>query len=97
MFNPRLYLDGKFLASPDAWWPSAGVAVEVDSKEYHFFFDGWQDTLRRHDRITAAGILVIHVSPNQLRSEPERVARYIAGAIARGRAPAGITAEPASA
>ena len=65
MFNPRLYLDGKFLASPDAWWPSAGVAVEVDSKEYHFFFDGWQDTLRRHDRITAAGI-----SPGGVTAEP---------------------------
>lgn len=33
MFNTRLFTaDGRFIASPDAWWPEAGVAVEVDSR-----------------------------------------------------------------
>ena len=31
LYNPDLYVGGKFLARPDAWWPDAGVAVEVDS------------------------------------------------------------------
>jgi hypothetical protein len=97
MFNPSLYLDGKFLASPDAWWPSAGVAVEVDSVEWHSWLDDFHDTLRRHDRITAAGILVLHVTPKQLRTEPARVARDIAAALTRGHAPVGITAKPAAA
>ncbi len=35
LLNPRLYVGGKFLASPDAWWPDAGVAVEVDSRQWH--------------------------------------------------------------
>jgi hypothetical protein len=97
MFNPRLYLDSTFLASPDAWWPAAGVAVEVDSVEFHYALDDWQHTLRRHRRMTAAGILVLHVTPRQLREEPTRIAADIAAALARGQAPAGVTAQPAAA
>lgn len=96
LFNPGLYLNGKFLASPDAWWPAAGVAVEVDSKEYHFSVEDWQHTLGRHRRMTAAGILVLHVTPRQLRAEPARIAGDIAAALARGQAPAGITARAAA-
>ena len=103
LFNPRLYLNGTFLACPDAWWQEAGVAVEVDSKEWHFSTEeSWQDTMRRHSRMTAAGILVIHVTPKQVRVEPGRVepgrvARDIAAALDRGRCPADITARPATA
>lgn len=97
MFNPRLYLNGRFLASPDAWWPAAGVAVEVDSMEWHLSPEDWQDTMRRHGRMTAAGILVLHVTPRQLRAEATRIAADIAAALATGRPPAGVTAEPAAA
>lgn len=96
MFNPRLFLNGRFLASPDAWWPAAGVAVEVDSMEWHLSPEAWQATMRRHARMTAGGILVLHVSPRQLRDEEARIARDIAAALARGRVPAGVTAEPAA-
>ena len=41
--------------------------------------------MRRHGRMTAAGILVIHVTPKQLRVEPGRVAQDIAAALATGR------------
>jgi hypothetical protein len=98
LFNPRLYLNGTFLACPDAWWQEAGVAVEVDSREWHFSTEeSWQDTMRRHSRMTAAGILVIHVTPKQLHTEPGRVGRDIAAALDRGRCPAGIVARPAAA
>src|SRR5215468_7772591 len=36
MFNPRLFAGRVFLASPDCWWPDAGVAAEVDSRECTF-------------------------------------------------------------
>ena len=97
MFNPRLYLDGRFLACPDAWWPAAGVAVEVDSKAWHFSSDAdWDQTTRRHTRLTAAGILVIHVTPRQLLEEPAWVAADICAALSRGHAPAGIATQPAA-
>jgi hypothetical protein len=36
LFNPSVYdADGTFIARPDAWWPELGIAVEVDSREWH--------------------------------------------------------------
>jgi hypothetical protein len=35
LFNASLDLGDTFLAKPDAWWPDAGVAAEVDSREWH--------------------------------------------------------------
>ncbi|HET9966728.1 MAG TPA: hypothetical protein VFQ68_00750 [Streptosporangiaceae bacterium] len=36
LFNPALYdTDGTFIARPDAWWPELGIAIEVDSAEWH--------------------------------------------------------------
>ena len=47
MFNPRLYLaDGIFLGCPDAWWPEAGVALEVDSKRWHLSPEDWEHNRR---------------------------------------------------
>ena len=97
MLNPRLMLAGEFLASPDAWWPGAGVAVEIDSREWHLSPADWQRTLRRHDRMTAAGILVLHFTPREVRAEPARVAREIGAALRAGRPIPAITAVPAAA
>jgi hypothetical protein len=97
LYNPDLYLNGKFLARPDAWWPQAGVAVEVDSREWHLSPADWQRTLRRHRRMTAAGIFVVHVTPDQLRTESLQVAGDIAAALERGRPARGITTRPVAA
>jgi hypothetical protein len=97
LYNPDLYLNGRFLARPDAWWPQAGVAVEVDSKEWHLSPADWQRTLQRHRRMTAAGILVIHVTPAELRTDPLRVAKDIAAALRCGRPAHAITARAAAA
>jgi len=90
LFNPDLYLGGQFLARPDAWWPDAAVAVEVDSRRWHLGPAEFEATMRRHARMGAAGIVVLHFSPHQLRAEPERVLRDIAGALRAGRRLAGI-------
>ena len=34
LYNPWLYAGEEFIARPDAWWPDAGVVVEVDSREF---------------------------------------------------------------
>ena len=34
LYNHPLYVGNEFLATPDAWWPHAGVAVEVDSASF---------------------------------------------------------------
>ncbi len=92
LFNPDLYLRGEFLARPDAWWPEAGLAAEVDSKEFHLLPSDWEKTMRRHRRMTAAGILVLHISPGQLRADPRQLVAEIAAALTAGRPVPGITA-----
>jgi hypothetical protein len=90
MFNARLFIDGVLLAIVDAWWPEASVAVEIDSREWHLLPADWENTMRRHDRLIAAGISAIHVSPRQIRTEPDLVVGYITDALRRGRPAAGV-------
>ena len=98
MFNAHLYLGPAFLAAVDAWWPQAGVAVEVDSREWHLSPADWDHTLRRGRRLSARGVIVLHVTPGQLRTQPTAVLADIRRALAAGRSPAtrAIRALPAA-
>jgi hypothetical protein len=70
LFNPRLYLpDGTFIACPDAWWPDAGVAVEIDSKRWHLSPDDWERTMDRHDQLSQYSIVTLHFTPHKLRTD----------------------------
>jgi hypothetical protein len=87
MFNARLLtVDGTFIACPDAWWPEAGVAAEVDSREYHLGPEGWRETMRRHDAMAGHGILVLHFTPSEIRRSPRIVVATLENAIRAGRA-----------
>jgi hypothetical protein len=97
LFNPDLYLDGEFLARPDAWWPQAGVAVEVESKEWHLLPSDWERTLTRRRRMGAAGIAVLQFTPRQLRTEPDVMLRDMAAALKNGRPLPQIITRPAAA
>lgn len=74
LWNARLYTpDGVFLASPDAYWPDEGVALEIDSAEYHYTRDSWHATLRRRLRLESHGILVVSATPSMIRDTPAEV------------------------
>ncbi|MET9322865.1 hypothetical protein ABZX75_22110 [Streptomyces sp. NPDC003038] len=74
LWNVRLYTAaGAFLASPDAYWPDEGVALEVDSAEYHYTRDAWHATLRRRLRLESHGILVVSATPSMIRDTPAEV------------------------
>jgi hypothetical protein len=98
MFNARLYLGHTFLAAVDAWWPQAGVAVEVESREWHLSPADWDHTLRRGRRLSAHGVIVLHVTPGQLRTQPAAVLADIRRALAAGgsQATRAIRALPAA-
>jgi len=97
LYNPRLFVGSEFLASPDAWWPEAGVAAEVDSKAWHLKPSDWEKTLARHDRMTAQGILALRFPPTRLRAAKKDVAREIRSALAVSRGPlAHIQTRPGS-
>ncbi|MGH3294289.1 MAG: hypothetical protein ACRDP7_21035 [Trebonia sp.] len=99
LFNPRLYqANGTFIACPDAWWPEAGVAVEIDSKRWHLSPDDWERTMDRHDRLSQHSIVTLHFTPHKLRSDQAFVMVTLKNAyksgIARPRLP--IRAIPAA-
>jgi hypothetical protein len=81
MYNPRLFAGHLFIAQPDAWWPNAGLAAEVDSREYHLLPRDWERTLERDARMAARGIVVLHFTPRRLRAEPKVVAAQIKSAL----------------
>jgi very-short-patch-repair endonuclease len=92
LFNPLLYVGNEFVAKPDAWWPDAGVAVEVESRRWHMSPRAWEQTMRRRDKMTALGILVLQFSPHQIKVEPDEVLTVIRTALEtrRGHRPLAI-------
>ena len=85
LFNARLYIGRELLAVVDAWWPEAGVAAEVESREWHLSPEDWHRTMRRSGRMGAKGILLVQVSPHQIRTEAERIVADIRDALEAGR------------
>jgi very-short-patch-repair endonuclease len=74
------------------------VAAEVDSKQWHLSPADWARTLRRHAEMSTHGILVLHFTPGQIRSDPAAVVTAIADTLRAGRArPAlPVSARPAA-
>ncbi|MEV0267521.1 hypothetical protein AB0H43_01970 [Hamadaea sp. NPDC050747] len=78
LWNPTLAdVDGVRLPTPDGWIDDAGLAIEVDSKEFHASPELWAKTLHRHNQLTAAGVVVLHVTPGDIRRDPGAVLRLI--------------------
>lgn len=98
LFNAELFAGSTFIAVPDCWWPAAGVAVEVDSREWHLSPADWERTMSRRAKMSSYGIIVLHFSPRQIRTEPGRVIGLIRSALqsAGGRPSLAITAKPAA-
>ena len=85
LYNAWLYSpDGDFIAKPDAWWQRAGVAGEVDSREYHMEAAGYRATQMRHNRMEGYGINVQHWLPSVITNEPRTVLSDLRRAIAAG-------------
>jgi len=84
MFNSRLMVGKDFLAKPDCWWPGSGVAAEADSRAWHLSPADWEATMARHARMSAQGIIVLHFTPAQIRTERKDVASTIRKALAAG-------------
>jgi hypothetical protein len=97
LFNPKLYLpDGTFLAQVDAWWPEAGVAIEIDSKRWHIRPEDWERTMDRHTRLGQYSIVSLHFTPYRLRKDPAFVVTQMRNAYNSGiaRPRLNITARP---
>jgi hypothetical protein len=78
LWNPTLIApDGRQLPTPDGWIPDVGVALEVDSREYHISPEQWERTLARHALLTSYGAAVLHFPPSRIRQNLAGVLRVI--------------------
>ncbi|MFB7618963.1 hypothetical protein [Kitasatospora sp. NPDC056181] len=84
LWNPVLFLDGRFLAVPDAYWPHACVALEIDSRAWHLSPADHERSLARANRLTAAGLPVVRTTPVRLRRDPASVLQELAALLATG-------------
>jgi hypothetical protein len=99
LFNPWLYDDaGTFIARPDAWWPAHGIAVEVDSKQWHTSPEDHAKTLARGRRMARYQIVVLRFTPRQIRTQKADVIRDIKAALegAKTRPPLNLKTIPAN-
>ncbi|MGW8884351.1 hypothetical protein [Streptomyces sp. NPDC055749] len=85
LWNPTLLTaDGIFLAVPDAYWPREGVALEVDSEEFHLGVNEYRATLRRRLKLEAHGVEVVSVAPALVRDHPAEVVAAILAKLRLG-------------
>ena len=96
LFNASIYDgDDTFIARPDAWWPERGVAVEIDSHEWHLSPHDHTRTLERQRRMAKRGILVLPFTPREIRTQPADVINTIRHALETGRPPQNVQTEAA--
>ena len=70
-WNLDLYTtDGKFIASPDGWYDDVGVALQIDSMEYHLRPALYKRTQRLLKAMTRRGILVLNIAPSDVDADP---------------------------
>lgn len=89
LFNAEIWAGDEFVARPDAWYPELGIAIEVDSTEWHILPEDHQRDVDRQTRMGKHLIVVLRFKPNRIRTRPAEVIAAIRDAIerARGRAP----------
>jgi hypothetical protein len=87
LFNAKVFAGKEFIAMPDGWWPKFGLALEVDSTEWHLSPEDHANTLARGRRMAKYQMNVLRFTPRQIRKEPAVVVADIRAALegARGR------------
>jgi very-short-patch-repair endonuclease len=97
LFNAQVFAGETFVATPDAWWPEFGVAIEVDSQEWHLSPEDHANTLARGRRMSEHQIIVLRFTPRQIRTQRTEVLAEIRRTLdrARNRPPLDLRTVPA--
>jgi len=86
MFNAFLRAaDGTDIGEVDAWWADAGVSVEIDSQEYHFYREGWLRTDAKRSRLAKHGILPHNIAPARVDNDWAAIYDELRSSIHEGR------------
>lgn len=87
IWNANLeHSDGTFLACVDGFVGGVALAIEIQSFEHHADPEAFDETMRRQARLITAGVLLVPVTPRQLRDEPGTVTRLLRAALEQARA-----------
>jgi hypothetical protein len=65
--NVPIIHGGRLIAVADVLWRRLRAVLEVDSREFHFSEDDWNETMARHNRLSALALSVVHFSPKRIR------------------------------
>lgn len=77
--------DGADIGEVDAWWGDAGVSVEIDSQEYHFYRADWLRTDAKRGRLLEHGIFPHNIAPARVAADWDNVYREIRSSLEQGR------------
>ena len=77
--------DGTDIGEVDAWWADAGVSVEIDSQEYHFYRADWLRTEAKRSRLLKHGILPHNIAPVRVERDWDAVCAEIRSSLDKGR------------
>lgn len=85
LWNQEVFdLHGSWLATPDGLWFRQGVALEIDSLEWHLSPAHYERTQARQRLMSAAGLLVIPVTPGFARRQGADLLEDLGQALAAG-------------
>ena len=76
---------GAFLARPDGFVDECALALEIHSFAHHADLEKFDATMRRQTEMVAAGLIVVPVTPKELREDPEGVKRKLWAALEQAR------------
>ncbi len=78
-------MDGTDIGEVDAWWADAGVSVEIDSQEYHFYRADWLRTDAKRGRLLKHGIFPHNIAPTRIFSDWDAVCEELRASLEMGR------------
>lgn len=77
--------DGTDIGEVDAWWADAGVSVEIDSQEYHFYRADWLRTDAKRSRLLKHGIFPHNIAPARVDHDWDAVCDELRSSLEMGR------------
>ena len=77
--------DGIDIGEVDAWWADAGVSVEIDSQEYHFYRADWLRTEAKRSRLLKHGVFPHNIAPVRVDRDWDAVCAELRSSLEKGR------------
>ena len=77
--------DGTDIGEVDAWWADAGVSVEIDSREYHFYRADWLRTEAKRSRLLKHGIFPHNIAPVRVANDWDAICSELKSSLEQGR------------